>query len=160
MTINVGDKIPSGGFMELGDSGMQHVPTDEFFSGRKVLLFGLPGAFTPTCSAKHLPGYMANYDAFKAKGVDEIACVSVNDPFVMAAWGASLESDGRVRLLADGSCAMVRFMGLELDLTDKGMGIRSERFAMIVEDGVVTCLHIDPAGSFQTTSAEVMLEEA
>jgi peroxiredoxin (alkyl hydroperoxide reductase subunit C) len=158
MTIKVGDKIPSVTLNLMTEDGPGAVTTDEFFGGKKVAIFGVPGAFTPTCSAKHLPGFVANADALKAKGIDTIACVAVNDPFVMGAWGKDQGAGDKVTMLADGSANFTKATGLELDLTDKGLGVRCQRFAMVVDDGTVTSMHIDE-GTFEKTSAETMLSE-
>ena len=157
MTIDVGDRVPSATLKEIGADGLGDVPTDDLFKGRKVAVFGLPGAFTPTCSAKHLPGFVENAEALKAKGVDEIVCVSVNDAFVMKAWSDQQGAAGKVRLLADGNAEFATAMGLEVDASGYGMGTRSQRFAMVVDDGVVKSIAIDPPGSFKDTSAEAIL---
>jgi len=158
MTINVGDKIPSVGFTAMTADGPDAVSSEDLFSGKKVALFGVPGAFTPTCSAKHLPGFVANADALKAKGIDTIACMAVNDAFVMGAWGKDQNVGDNVMMLADGSADFTKAAGLELDLTARGLGLRCQRFSMIVDDGTVTSLHIDE-GTFEKTSAETMLSE-
>ncbi len=157
MTIKVGDKIPSATLMEMQDGKPIPVPTDSFFAGKKVALFALPGAFTPTCSAKHVPGFVQNYDALKAKGVNAIACVSVNDAFVMGAWGKDQKSDGFVHMLADGNGDFTRAIGLEMDGTKFGMGKRSQRYSMIVDNGVVTSLNVEEPGAFEVSSAEYLL---
>lgn len=158
MTIKVGEKIPSVTLNLMTEDGPGAVTTDEFFGGKKVAIFGVPGAFTPTCSAKHLPGFVTNADALKEKGIDAIACVSVNDPFVMGAWGKDQGVGDKVTMLADGSANFTKAAGLELDLTDKGLGVRCQRFAMVVDDGTVASMHIDE-GTFEKTSAETMLSE-
>ncbi|HEY4075644.1 MAG TPA: peroxiredoxin [Rhizomicrobium sp.] len=157
MTIKVGDKIPSATLMEMQDGKPTPVSTDTFFAGKTVALFALPGAFTPTCSAKHVPGFVDNFDALKAKGVDEIACVSVNDAFVMGAWGKDQNSDGKVHMLADGNGDFTRGLGLEMDGTKFGMGKRSQRYSMIVKDGVVTSMNVEAPGAFEVSSAEFLL---
>jgi peroxiredoxin len=157
MTIAQGDKIPSVTVQQRTADGMNQVSTDEFFAGRKVVLFAVPGAFTPTCSQKHLPGFVANADSIKAKGVDEIACISVNDAFVMNAWGADQGADGKVTMLADGSAKLAQALGLDMDLTERGMGPRSQRYAMVVDDGTVTLLNVEEAGQFEASSAETIL---
>ncbi len=157
MTIQVGEKIPSVKLTRVGENGPEPVSTDELFAGKKVVLFAVPGAFTPTCSAKHLPGFVEQADALKAKGVDEILCVAVNDAFVMSAWGKDQKTDRKVTMLADGDAVLTKALGLELDLTGKGLGVRSQRFSALVEDGVVKSLNVDPGGSFEKSSAEVML---
>ena len=158
--IKVGDKVPAVSIATMGAQGPQEVKTDEFFKGKKVVLFGLPGAFTPTCSAKHLPGFISNAEALKKKGVDAIACISVNDPFVMDAWGKSLHAEGKVTMLADGSAVFAKASGLELDLTARGMGIRTKRYSMVVEDGVVKRINIeDNPGACEISNAETILGE-
>jgi peroxiredoxin len=158
MTISVGDKMPSGTVMTMGAEGPQPVSTDELFAGKKVVLFGLPGAFTPTCSAKHLPGYIENAGALKSKGVDTIACISVNDAFVMNAWGKDQGATDKVMMLADGSADYAKALGLELDLTARGMGVRCTRFSLLVDDGVVKQVNIEPApGEAVASGAETML---
>jgi peroxiredoxin (alkyl hydroperoxide reductase subunit C) len=160
MTISVGDKIPEGSFMTMTADGPKPVSTDELFGGKKVVLFGLPGAFTPTCSAKHLPGYVASADALKAKGVDTIACMSVNDAFVMGAWGKDQGAGDKVMMLADGSADMAKKLGLDLDLTARGMGVRATRFSMLVEDGVVKAVNLEPnPGEAEASGAEAMLKQ-
>src|ERR1700690_1563206 len=134
MTIKVGDKIPSATLMQMKDGGPKPVKTDDLFAGKKVVVFALPGAFTPTCSAKHLPGYIQNADAIKKKGIDAIACVSVNDAFVMGAWGEQQGAGDKVMMLADGNGDLTKALGLEMDASKFGMGKRSQRFSMLVED--------------------------
>lgn len=157
MTIQPGDKIPDATVYEMTSDGPAGVTTRQLFDGKKVVLFGVPGAFTPTCSAQHLPGFKALADQFKDKGVDEIVCFAVNDPFVMGAWGKDQDVGGAVRMIADGSAELTRKLGLELDLTDRGLGVRSERFAMVVDNGVVTSIDVEPPGEFQVSSAEAQL---
>ncbi|MBL6852801.1 MAG: peroxiredoxin [Alphaproteobacteria bacterium] len=159
MTIHVGEKVPSATLMEMQDGGPKPVKTDDLFAGKKVVVFALPGAFTPTCSAKHVPGFVQNFDALKSKGVDEIACVSVNDAFVMGAWGKDQKSDGKVRMLADGNGDFTRAMGLEMDGSRFGMGKRSQRYAMIVDNGVVKELNVEEPGAFNVSSAEHVLKQ-
>ena len=159
MTIQVGDTIPSATLNIMTEDGPSAITTDDIFKGKTVALFGLPGAFTPTCSAQHLPGFVANADALKAKGVDSIVCLAVNDVFVMGAWGKDQNVGDKVTLVADGSAAFTKAAGLELDLTERGLGLRCQRFSMVVDDGVVKSLNIDPAGSFEATSAEKILEQ-
>ncbi len=159
MTIQVGDSIPSATLNIMTADGPSAITTDDIFKGKKVALFGLPGAFTPTCSAQHLPGFVANADALRAKGVDSIVCLAVNDVFVMGAWGKDQNVGDKVTLVADGSAAFTKAAGLELDLTDRGLGLRCQRFSMVVDDGVVKSLNIDPAGSFEATSAEKILAQ-
>ena len=159
MTIKVGDKIPSVKLKQMTPDGVKDVQTDDLFKGKKVVLFGLPGAFTPTCSAKHLPGFVQNAEALKKKGVDAIACVAVNDAFVMEAWGKSQNTDGKVMMLADGSAHFAKALGLGLDLMDKGLGMRSQRYAMVVKDGTVEKLFVEAPGKFEVSSAEHVLSE-
>jgi glutaredoxin/glutathione-dependent peroxiredoxin len=158
MTIKVGDKVPSVKLKQKTAEGMKDVATDEFFSGKKVVLFALPGAFTPTCSAKHLPGFIEKTGELKGKGVDKIACLSVNDAFVMEAWGKAQGADGKVEMLADGNGDFTRAMGLEMDGTGYGMGKRSQRYAMVVDNGVVKALNVEKPGTFEVSSAEAMLK--
>lgn len=160
MTIKAGDKIPSATLMEMQDGKPTPVSTDSFFAGKKVALFALPGAFTPTCSAKHVPGYVAKADELKAAGVDEIWCVSVNDAFVMGAWGRDQHTAGKVRMMADGSADFTKATGLTLDLTARGMGLRSNRYSMLVVDGVVKTLNIEAPGKFEVSDAGTMLSQA
>ena len=155
MTIKVGDTLPQATFNMLLD-GVQAVGTDDVFKGKKVVLFAVPGAFTPTCSAKHLPGYIEHLDAFKAKGV-AIACMAVNDAFVMDAWAKSQKAPGEILMLADGNGAFSQALGLEMDATGFGMGVRSKRFALYADDGVVKALHVEAPGEFKVSSAEAML---
>jgi peroxiredoxin len=157
MTIKVGDRIPSVTLMEMQDGKPAPVKTDDFFKGRRVALFALPGAFTPTCSAKHVPGFVANHDALKARGVDAIACLSVNDAFVMGAWGKDQQAGDKVHMLADGNGEFTEKVGLVMDGTKFGMGKRSQRYSMIVEDGVVKSLNVEEPGAFEVSSAEHML---
>jgi peroxiredoxin len=159
MTIKVGDKLPSVKLMRWSESGPEAVTTDDLFKGKKVAFFGVPGAFTPTCSAKHVPGFVRHADELKAKGVDAIVCTSVNDVFVMNAWGQNQECGEKVTMVADGDAAFAKAAGLELDLQGKGLGLRNQRFSMLVDDGTVTILNIDPAGSFEKTSAESLLSQ-
>jgi peroxiredoxin (alkyl hydroperoxide reductase subunit C) len=143
----------------MGADGPTSASTDDLFKGKKVALFGLPGAFTPTCSAKHVPSYMSNADALRAKGVGSIICLSVNDAFVMGAWGKDQGVGDEIIMAADGSAEMTKAMGLELDLTARGMGVRCDRFSMIVDDGVVVVLNHEPPGEYRVSSAETMLEQ-
>jgi peroxiredoxin len=159
MTIKVGDKIPSATFMEMKDGKPTPVTTDELFSGKKVVFFALPGAFTPTCSAKHVPGFVTHADEIKAKGVDTIACMSVNDAFVMGAWAKDQKADGKVEMLADGNGDFTRAIGLEMDGTKFGMGKRSQRFSMLVDNGVVKHLNVEDPGAFGVSSAEHILKQ-
>ena len=157
MTIKVGDKVPQVTLSHMTADGPKEVTTGELFAGKKVVLFALPGAFTPTCSKSHLPGFVVNADKLKAKGVDEIICLSVNDAFVMDAWGKAQNAD-EIRMVGDGNAEFARATGLELDLTSRLMGVRLTRFAMIVEDGVVKHLNVEEPGKFEVSSAEKMLE--
>lgn len=158
MTIASGERIPSVTLWEMGPDGPQTVTTDALFKGRKVVLFAIPGAFTPTCSGRHLPGFIEHAEDFRARGVEEIVCVSVNDAFVMAAWGESHGAAGQVRLLADGNAEFARAVGLEVDLAGRGFGLRSQRYAMVVDDGVVTALAVDEPGVCDISSAQRMLD--
>ncbi len=159
MTLSVGDKIPSATLMKMTADGPEAVQTDSYFAGRTVALFSVPGAFTPTCSAKHLPGYIEHADELKAKGVDEIACVSVNDAFVMGAWGKGAGADGKVTMLADGNGDFAEALGLTMDASKFGMGKRGQRFSVVVRDGVVSKLNIEEPGAFRVSSAEHMLSQ-
>jgi glutaredoxin/glutathione-dependent peroxiredoxin len=158
MTIKVGDKIPSVKLKHKGADGVKDITTDEIFGGKKVVLFALPGAFTPTCSAKHLPGFVQQIDALKAKGVDTVACLSVNDAFVMDAWGKDQKVENKVLMLADGNGDFTKAVGLELDGKGYGMGTRSQRYALIAENGVVKTLNVEAPGAFEVSSAEAMLK--
>lgn len=158
MTIKVGDKLPSATLVKATANGPDQVSTDDFFAGRKVALFAVPGAFTPTCSAKHMPGYVDNAEALKAKGVDEIACVSVNDAFVMDAWGKASNAGDKVTLLADGNGQFAKELGLEMDGSKFGMGTRSQRYSMVVNDGVVESLNVEAPGEFKVSSAEYLID--
>jgi peroxiredoxin len=166
MTIQVGDRLPAGTLQEYYDVekdgcaiGPNPVSIESLTRGRKVVLFGLPGAFTPTCSAKHVPSYLADYDQLKARGVDTIACMSVNDAFVMGAWGRDQHTDGKIRMLADGSAAYTKALGLALDLTARGMGVRCQRFSMLVDDGVVKTLNVEAPGKFEVSGGDTMLKQ-
>jgi peroxiredoxin len=159
MTIKVGDKVPSATLKYLSLEGPKEITTDELFRGKKVALFAVPGAFTPTCSQRHLPGYVEKAAALKAKGVDTIVCVSVNDAFVMGAWGKDQKADGKVEMLADGSGDFTRAVGLELDATRNGLGKRSQRYSMLVDNGVVKALHVEAPGKFEVSDAETMLRD-
>jgi len=159
MTIKVGDKIPQATLMQMKDGGPKPVTTSELFDGKKVVVFALPGAFTPTCSAKHLPGFIQNAAAIKGKGVDTIACLSVNDAFVMGAWGEQQGSGDKVIMLADGNGDFTKQLGLEMDASKFGMGLRSKRYAMIVDNGVVKALNVEEPGAFSVSSAEHVLQQ-
>jgi len=157
--ISNGDKLP--GDIKLAyfdaESNMQEISVEQLTKGKKVIIFAVPGAFTPTCSTKHLPGFIEKADEFKGKGIDTIACVSVNDAFVMEAWGKSVGIDGKVMMLADGSANFAKAIGVELDLTDKGLGIRSRRYSMLVDDGTVKELNVEEGGAFTVSSADELL---
>lgn len=158
MTIKVGDRLPSDlKLKEMRDGAPTDVTVGELFGGKKVVLFAVPGAFTPTCSLKHLPGFLDHTDAIKAKGVDDIVCLSVNDPFVMGAWGDANQAAGKVRMVADGNGSFTTAVGLELDGSAHGLGHRSQRYAMIVQDGTVTELMVEPGPGLTASSAEAVL---
>ena len=159
MTVHVGDKVPSATLMQMKDGGPKPVKTEDLFAGKKVVVFALPGAFTPTCSAKHVPGFVQNAEALKAKGIDAIACVSVNDAFVMGAWGDNQKAGDKVMMLADGNGDFTRAMGLEMDGSRFGMGKRSQRYAMIVDNGVIKELNVEEPGAFSVSSAEHVLKQ-
>lgn len=156
MTIKVGDRVPNTNFVKATDNGPEPIGSEEYFKGRKVALFSVPGAFTPTCSARHLPGYVEKAAELKAKGVDEIACTAVNDAFVMGAWGKSANADS-VTMLADGNGEFAKAVGLEMDGSKFGLGQRGQRFSMLVNDGVVEQLHVEQPGEFKVSSAEHLL---
>jgi peroxiredoxin len=165
--IKVGDRLPQATLMEFIDVetegctlGPNPVDVAKASAGKTIALFALPGAYTPTCSAKHVPGYVANFDKLKAAGVDEIWCVSVNDAFVMGAWGRDQKVNGKVRMLADGSADFTKATGLTLDLTTRGMGLRSNRYSMLVKDGKVTALNVEGPGAFEVSDADTMLKLA
>lgn len=164
--IKVGDTVPNGvlaEYIEVETAGCTLGPNSfnvsDIVKGKKIAVFGLPGAFTPTCSAKHVPGYVNHFDALKAKGVDEIWCVSVNDAFVMGAWAKDQKTNGKVRMLGDGSAAWTKALGLEFDLTAKGMGVRMQRFSMLLVDGVVKTFNLEGPGKFEVSNAETMLTQ-
>lgn len=166
MTIKIGDKLPEGILTELIEHetpecaiGPNTFNLSDLTKGKRVVIFGLPGAFTPTCSAKHVPGYVANHDQFRAKGVDGVWCLAVNDAFVMGAWGKAQQAAGKVRMMADGSATYTKALGLDQDLTARGMGVRSQRYSMLVEDGVVKRLNIEQPGKFEVSDAEAMLRQ-
>lgn len=165
MSIAVGATLPAGQlteFVEVEGNGCAIGPNavalPEAVAGKKIVIFGVPGAFTPTCSAQHVPGFVQHLDAFKAKGVDEIWCMAVNDAFVMGAWGRDQKAGGKVRMMADGSADYTKKLGLEFDLTARGLGMRCQRFAMVVEDGVVKHLAVEAPGKFEVSSAEAVLQ--
>jgi glutaredoxin/glutathione-dependent peroxiredoxin len=166
MTIKVGDQLPAGSLSEYIEVesaeckiGPNEFKIDDLTRGKKVVLFGLPGAFTPTCSAKHVPGYVASYDKLKAKGVSDVLCMSVNDAFVMGAWAKDLKAGGKVRMMGDGSAAYTRALGLELDLMARGMGVRCQRFSALIENGVVKTLNVEGPGKFEVSDADTMLKQ-
>jgi peroxiredoxin len=165
MTIKVGDRVPDSTlteFIETETAGCTLGPNAfqvaDLVKGKKILMFALPGAFTPTCSAKHVPSYLEHFDAIKAKGVDEIWCVAVNDAFVMGAWGRDQKVNGKIRMMGDGSAAWTKALGLELDLVARGMGVRSQRYAAYLEDGVVKVLHVEGPGAYEVSDAASMLK--
>ena len=167
MTIKVGDRLPEGTvseFIEVEGNGCSIGPNtfkvEDLVKGKKIAIFGLPGAFTPTCSAKHVPSYLANYDKLKARGVDEIWCFAVNDAFVMGAWSRDQKAGGKIRFMGDGSAAYTKALGLELDLNARGMGMRCQRFSMLVEDGVVKTLNVEGPGKFEVSDGDTMLKQA
>lgn len=164
--IKVGDHLPQATLYEFIDTaregcslGPNAFAVDTLSANKKIVIFGLPGAYTPTCSAQHLPGYVAHVDAFKNKGVDEIWCISVNDAFVMGAWARDTQANGKVRLFGDGNAELTKKLGLEFDLTKHGMGVRSQRYAMIVENGIVQSLFVEAPGKFDVSNAETVLQK-
>ena len=166
MTIKVGDRLPAGTLSEYVEVasgacavGPNTFDVAELTRGKKVVIFGLPGAFTPTCSAQHVPSYLANFDKLKAKGVDEVICMSVNDAFVMGAWARDQKTGSKVRMMGDGSATYTKALGLELDLVAKGLGVRCQRFSMLVDDGVVKTLNIEAPGKYEVSSGERMLAQ-
>jgi glutaredoxin/glutathione-dependent peroxiredoxin len=159
MSIKAGERMPSGTLKTMGPDGPKDLKTDELFRGKKVLLFSVPGAFTPTCNAKHLPGFVELADQIKAKGVDTIACMSVNDVFVMNAWGKASNVDGKVLMLADGNGEYARALGLELDGREFGLGMRGQRFAIIVKDGVAERVNIEAPREFKVSAAAHLLSQ-
>lgn len=156
MTISAGDKIPSAKLQTMGENGPSPISTDEIFGGKKVVLFAVPGAFTPGCSMTHLPGFVVNADKIKAAGVDTIACLSVNDAFVMDAWGKAQNAE-EILMLADGNGDFTTALGLELDGRGFGMGLRSQRYAMIVDDGTISLLNVEPGAGIEVSDAETVL---
>jgi len=166
MTIKVGDRVPAGTLTEFIDTatdscalGPNAFQVEDLVKGKKIAVFAVPGAFTPTCSAKHLPGYVEQAQALKGKGIDEIWCVAVNDAFVMGAWGREQQAGGKVRMLADGSATWTKALGLELDLDARGMGVRSQRYSMLLDDGVVKQLNVEAAGKFEVSDAATLLTQ-
>jgi len=165
MAIRVGDRLPDGTLTEMIDVetpgcivGPNSFQVADLVKGKKLIIFGLPGAFTPTCSGKHVPGYVAHFNDFRAKGVDEIWCLAVNDAFVMGAWGKDQKATGKVRMMADGSAIWTKALGLEQDMSARGMGIRSQRFAMVVDNGVVKMLNIEAPARFEVSDADTLLK--
>jgi glutaredoxin/glutathione-dependent peroxiredoxin len=158
MPIAIGDTIPTTMLVQVTADGPNAVSSDDYFKGKRIALFSVPGAFTPTCSAKHLPGFVEQADAIKAKGIDEIACTAVNDAFVMKAWAAASGVDGKVAMLADGNGEFAKAVGLEMDGTKFGMGHRGQRFSMVINNGVVEQLHVEAPGEFRVSAAEYLLE--
>jgi peroxiredoxin len=166
MTIKVGDKLPAGTlseYVEVAGEGCAVGPNefkiDDLTRGRKVAIFGLPGAFTPTCSAKHVPSYVQNIDKLRARGVADVICMSVNDAFVMGAWARDQKTAGKVRMMGDGSASYTKALGLEFDLTAKGLGMRCQRFSMLVDDGVVKVLNVEAPGKYEVSDAETLLKQ-
>jgi peroxiredoxin len=166
MTIKVGDKLPSGTlseYVEVETAGCTIGPNDfkidDLTRGKKVVIFGLPGAFTPTCSAKHVPSYLQNIDRLKAKGVNEVICMAVNDPFVMGAWARDQKTAGKIRMMGDGSANYTKALGLEFDLSARGLGLRCQRFSMLVDNGVVKALNVEAPGKYEVSDAETMLKQ-
>ena len=160
MTISKGDRIPEVTLVKATESGPEKVQTGDYFKGKKVALFSVPGAFTPTCSAKHVPSYLENYGNLKGKGVDEIWCLSVNDAFVMGAWSRDQKAGGKIRFMADGSAEYSKKLGLTLDLTARGLGLRSNRYSMLVDDGVVKSLNVEAPGKFEVSDGATMAKQA
>jgi len=165
MTIKVGERVPDATLTEFIETetegctlGPNAFQVSNLVKGKKILMFALPGAFTPTCSAKHVPGYLEHFNAIKAKGVDEIWCVAVNDAFVMGAWGRDQKVAGKIRMMADGSAQWTKALGMEFDLTARGMGVRSQRYAALIDDGVVKALHLEEPGKFEVSDAASMLK--
>ena len=165
MAIKVGDKLPDGTLTEMIDTerpgctvGPNAFQVADLTKGKKIVIFAVPGAFTPTCSAKHVPSYTQNIDKLKAKGVDEVWCVAVNDAFVMGAWGKDQKADGKVRMMADGSAVFTKALGLDMDLTARGMGVRSQRYSMLVDNGVVKAVNVEQPGKFEVSDADTMLK--
>jgi peroxiredoxin len=158
MTIKVGDKLPSIKVRQMTAEGPKEVSTDDLFGGKKAVLFAVPGAFTPTCSARHVPGFVQHFDDFASKGIDVIACIAVNDAFVMGAWGKDQKAEGKVVMLADGNGEFTKAIDLGMDASGFGLGFRSQRYAMVLEDGVVKVLNVEKPGTFEVSKAETILE--
>ena len=166
MAIKVGDRLPDGTLTEMVDTerpgctvGPNNFAVQDLTKGKKIVIFGVPGAFTPTCSAKHVPSYTQNIDKLRAKGVDEVWCIAVNDAFVMGAWGKDQKADSKVRMMADGSAAYTKALGLEFDLNARGMGTRCQRFSMLVDNGVVKVLNVEAPGKYEVSDAETLLKQ-
>lgn len=166
MAIKVGDKLPDGTLTEMIETerpgcsvGPNNFAVADLTKGKRIVIFGLPGAFTPTCSAKHVPSYVGSYEKLRTKKVDETWCISVNDAFVMGAWGKDQKAGGKVRMMADGSATFTKALGLDMDLTARGMGVRSQRYSMLVDNGVVRALHVEQPGKFEVSDAETMLKQ-
>ena len=166
MAIKIGDRLPEGTLTELIEDerpgctvGPNAFKLSDLTKGKRIVIFGLPGAFTPTCSAKHVPSFVANHDKLRAKNVDEIWCISVNDAFVMGAWARDQKASGKVRMMADGSATLTKALGLEMDLTARGMGVRSQRYSMLVDDGVVKSINVEAPGKFEVSDADTMLKQ-
>lgn len=157
MAVKKGNRLPDATLYEMGKDGIETRAVSGLASGRRVVIFGLPGAFTPTCSARHVPGYVEQWGAFKEKGIDDIICVSVNDAYVMGAWAKTQGTEGKVRMLADGSAEFTRALGLEQDLSARGMGVRSQRYALYADNGVVKVLNVESPGKFEVSDANSML---
>lgn len=159
MTIKVGDKMPPGTLTIATQDGPQKISAEDYFKGKKIVLFSVPGAFTPTCDAKHLPGFVEKAGEIRSKGVQKIACLAVNDAFVMKAWGKSQNTEGKVDMLADGNAEYTKALGLEMDAAGFGMGTRGQRFSLVIEDGVVKQVNVEPKGEFKVSSAEHVLTQ-
>lgn len=157
MTIKIGDRLPAAILHEMTPEGPQPRSVDELTRGRRIIIFGLPGAFTPTCSARHVPGFLEQYADFKEKGVDDIVCVSVNDAYVMGAWSKSQGAEGKIRMLADGSALFAKALGLDTDLSARGMGVRSQRYSLFADNGVVKALNVEQPGKFEVSDAGSLL---
>jgi len=158
--VQVGDKVPSATFKAMGADGLADVSTDDVFAGKTIALFSVPGAYTPTCTARHVPSFRDNAEALKAKGVDEIVCISINDPFVMKSWGDSLQCDGKVRMIGDWNGAFTKALGLDFDASGHGLGTRGKRFSMLVKDGTVAALYVEESpGAMEVSDAETLLKD-